>query len=160
MLTNFTINEASLKEFGRRWRSAKEAHIKDALGAIKREWQAEFVRQHNRLQKTWTPLEKKYASRKLYQFRKGKIPHNTILKRTGTMMAGYINGIRIDDVNYNVSIPFPSGRGKRSGKIIVRARSHQGVIPLPPGVKDTRKFELDKFAVIARREIRRALAKN
>lgn len=164
MLVDFTISDESLKEFGRRFRAGKEKNVKDSLANIKREWQAEFIRQQRRLQNVWTPLEKKYGERKTHEYysAKGKLAHgntsgqvryNTILRRTGVMLAGYISGIQIDEGNYSVSIPFPEGAAG------VRAKSHQGVIGLPPGVKNIRPWDTDKFVKEAEKQIREALLK-
>lgn len=173
MLISFTISQESLDAFAKKFGDDKKAKVKTALGEIKREWQTEFVRQDKRMQSVWTPLKgyvtsktgqqqpksRSYLARKTREYYShkaragsGPVRYLRILKRTGTMLDKYINGIHIDDVNVTVSIPFPSGAEG------VRARSHQGITPLPFGVLSTRKYDLSRFKDVAEREIKRAMS--
>ena len=151
-LISFEIDDNSVDVFGKSIEDASKASIKRGLSETKRAWQAELVRQQRRLRSSWTPLKKipkgkSYFDRKQYEYysgksKNGKVRFLSILKRTGRMMQGYVNGIRIDNVNLKVEIPFPLGAE-------VRAKVHQGLLPLPTGVLAHRPFELEKFEDLA-----------
>lgn len=176
MLVDFTLDDASLNAFTSRFGRNKKRHIKQALAEIKREWQAEFKRQDARMQKVWTPLKtwvdgktatknatgidpRSYAARKRRAYYRGKggksdVRYLRILKRTGRMLDGYIQGIEINDIDYTVSIPFPE-------EAELRARSHQGRgVGLPRGVLSTRPYDLERFEFTASRALRRALTRD
>lgn len=150
----FKIDENSVEIFGKRIEDATKGKIKKGLGDIKREWQKEFVRQRARLQSKWTKLkgytikdgkrtgEKgSYYARKReeYLHHRNNVRYLSILTRTGEMLEGYIQGIRVDNINLSVEIPFPN----------LRAEVHQGIREKPRGMLAYRPFEVEKFEDIA-----------
>jgi hypothetical protein len=156
-LFSVKIDDESLKAFGRRFRRAKLKQVDIALGEIRREWQADFVRQQRQYASggTWAPLSPAYRERKERERGDPRFPEVrfvSLLKRGGAMLDGYINGITIDPTNYTVTIPFPTG------SLGVRARAHQGVSGRPVNMP-ARPFHTDRFARLANRILRDALAK-
>lgn len=157
MNLNFTVNDSDLKAFGIRFSSSKKKQVKIALGDIKREFLAELIRQFDEFPTNgrWKPLNEKYERRKKRDFAAGKIQHLSTLKRTGRMFEGYQRGIRIDEVNYKVIIPYPraSGGDKR---VNVRAKVHQGVKLADTGLKP-RPLDTESFKEIGRKILRAAI---
>lgn len=179
----FQIDKESAERFkgrfGKEWRRRAEA----GLAGVRQEWQQEFRRQDERMQKVWTPLKtwvdgktaskegsfigrdpRSYAERKkraYYRGKSGKSPvrYLRILKRTGVMLARYISGISINNRDLRVKINFPSGQ------IGQRAMSHQGYdrqgnpVGLPQGVRAHRPYDMERFKFVADRALRREFNK-
>ena len=165
VLVRVNVDDAAITAFGRRYRASKEKQIKRALGEIKREWHAEIVRQFDTFPSTrWHPLKTKprnYQKEKERDFnnpKKPEVKYNTILKRTGRMFDGYLRGIRIDEVNFRVIIPFPRAAGGDK-KINVRAKVHQGALLPPPGLRP-RPLDNERFSAIASEIINAAVRKD
>lgn len=136
-------------------------NFETATEDIRRDWQAELYRQQQtRGDGTWAPLSKEYRDRKSAEYRDGKIPYNSTLRRTGVMLAGYVNGISFDRTNtrVEVSMPFPQNVAS-DGRVAIRAKSHQGVIGQPRGVP-IRSFNIERFKTIATDHVNEAMRKS
>lgn len=173
-LVEFTISPESIQKFADTFKLQRKANMRIALAAIKRDWQAEFVRQDINQQKKWIPLKtwvdgktasknlnggidpRSYAAKKARAYyggksRKGPVRYLRILKRTGVMLERYISGIAIDEGSLNVEIQFPDG------EVGVRAKTHFGLLRLPKGVLGIRQYDINRFKDLANQEIKRTL---
>lgn len=155
----FEVDDASLTAFGRRFRAAKLKNVTKALEDIKREYQYEFLRQqaNNTRSGRWAPLSVAYFIRKEREYSDPDFPevrYLSLLRRTGEMLEGYVQGVMIDNNRYTVTANFPARPDLRK-----RAKSHQGVIGLPKGGV-ARPFNLQRFDAIAKKIMKDALVKN
>lgn len=158
-LVTAKIDPASLKRFVDQMGSRSSGVLRDALPEIQQEFKAEINRQQQRLSRSgWEAWSKAYADRRDSEYGKPRLTrYKTKLKRTGAMLAGYIEGITMDVPNLSVTVNFPKGRDAQGYDIGIRAKSHQGTIGQPVGVP-IRPFQLDRFKTLAFKIFERAVA--
>jgi hypothetical protein len=147
---DFTFDEDTIKDYGRKFRRYTQKHLEVALNDIKRDWIADLQLQQRtgRSLLGWPPLKPDYAKRKTREYQSGKIPYNSLLRRTGVMLAGYISAVEVDMLNYTVKMPYPRGEAN------TRAKAHQGEIGQPKGMP-IRPFDIERFYDIAVRHMDR-----
>lgn len=125
-------------------------NLEIAQEEIRRDWQYELIRQSQTSgYGTWPSLNPKYEARKDKEHASGKFVYNSLLRRTGEMLDGYVDGIEFDlsRTTVFVTMYYPS-----NPKVEKYAMSHQGDIGQPVGVPE-RPFDLDRFEEIARDRI-------
>lgn len=143
-MIDFNVNRKSLDDWqagiSRRFR--REAEI--AQEEVRRLWMAELINQSDTGgYGEWEELSPSYAKRKQRDYDQGRIAHNTLLRRTGDMIQGYITGITpfITRGIIGVRMPFPEDHTRR------RAMVHQGEA-FAVGVP-ARPFNVEIFEEIA-----------
>ena len=157
-MMQFALKEISLVRLVEHVDESIKSSIEDGADDLRREWGYELYRQQLRFHRggQWAPLDAGYAKRKAREFGQSssEVRYNTTLRRTGRMLAGYVNGITIntDTSTTEVSMPYPDG------ELGIRARAHQGVIPRPKGVV-ARPFDLEGFTQVALDVFTKALNK-
>jgi hypothetical protein len=124
---------------------------------IRRDWINELNRQRLTFvaQGRWEPLSTEYEKRKTSEYNRGKIPYNSMLKRTGEMLAGYVGGITFEVTKglVSVAMPYPGDAYDLSAVDF----SKNGVPRAGPGTKARahqegprrRPFDVDAFLDIA-----------
>jgi len=144
---DFTFDEDTILDYGRKFRRYTKKHLEIALNDIKRDWIADlqYQRSNGIALLGWPQLNEDYDIRKNREYGTG---FNNMLYRTGEMLEGYISGVEVDMFNHTVNMPYPRGRAG------IRARSHQGEIGQPKGVPE-RPFDIERFYDIAVRHMDR-----
>ena len=157
----FQVQEASLDKLVLRYYNTIDKNMEEARSEIRVAWGKELYKQQLTYHRSsfWPPLSKAYATRKARQYSQSgnDVRYNTTLRRTGTMLKGYVDGIQVNekfaDGSLGVTMPFPQGQAG------IRAKAHQGVIGRPQGMP-VRPFTYEGFHQIAFDKYKQAVKKS
>ncbi len=147
----FEITGNKILEFVKRFEDDTETAFREGLQDIRRDLLIELDNQQkSRGRGKWESLSAKYAKRKSREYQQGKFPYNSLLKRTGEMVRGYVQSAEIDEGNLSVTLNYPEG------KLGIIAASHQGDIGGPRNMPP-RPFDIEALGRKAERTIRKIL---
>jgi len=124
----------------------------DAIKEIRFAWVNELRRQQQEFAKdgTWEPLSPLYLKRK--QADRTTVYPDDILRKTGSMIGGYISEIEEDRTDKVIGIVFPDDKDG------VKAKAHQGITGRPRGMP-ARRFDTGRFREIAYDTFQRQITK-
>ena len=147
---DFTVDTKSLNKFRDKFIGSIGENMSQALDNIRVEWGYTLHKQQLRFHRNgnWVELSPAYKARKDKEFKsraKTEARYNTMLRRTGKMLKGYVEGMHIDIVNNKIEMPYSDRY----------ARAHQ----LGYGNLPARPFEVEEFHQVAVNEFKKAIAK-
>lgn len=148
----FKVDGRSIEGLRRKFQNRYLKNIELARDTIRRDWGYEIHRQQLRFHRSnrWAPLSPIYLAKKSadYYDRSTDVRYITTLKRTGTMLKGYVSGISYDNPKGQptVTMPYPAGNSTATGAPYTKiAGWHQdGTKNMP-----ARPFDIEGFHQIA-----------